>query len=69
MCDHSKDKIRKSILATMDDVILSSHMPSIIVKRFEERAKKKLLEVESELIEFKKELFQELTTRPLRSLA
>jgi len=36
-------------------------MPAFLVKRFEERAKKELQEVEKRLAEYKRELYDELT--------
>ena len=39
----------------------SSHMTAIFVKRFEERAKKELKEVDKRLAEFKREIYEELT--------
>lgn len=41
----------------------SSRMPAIFVKWFEEKAKQKLEEFESEMIEYKRELYQELTAK------
>ena len=63
MCERSKDDIRKSIITTMDNVFFSSLMHPIFVKRFEEKTNQKLEEVESEMIEYKRELYQELTAK------
>jgi hypothetical protein len=40
MTNQSLDDIRKSIFTTVDQVLSSSNMPAVLVKRFEERAKK-----------------------------
>jgi hypothetical protein len=61
MTDNSLDDIRKSIFTTVDQVLSSSRMPAVFVKRFEERAKKELQEVDKRLSEYKRELYNELT--------
>ena len=61
MTNHSLDDIRKSIFTTEDQVLSSSRMPAVLVKRFEERAKKELQEVDKRLPEYKRELYNELT--------
>ena len=45
----------------MDNVCLSSRMPATFVKRFAETAKKQLEELESYLIEFKRQLYIEFS--------
>ena len=63
MSNQSIDNIWKSIFTTVDQVLSSSRMPAVFVKRFEERAKKELQEVDKRLAEYKKELYDELTAR------
>ncbi len=48
----------------MDNVFSSSQIPAIFIKWFEERAQKHE-DLESELIEFKRQLYQELTAKSL----
>ena len=49
----------------MDNVFFSSLMHPIFVKRFEEKTNQKLEEVESEMIEYKRQLYQGLTAQSL----
>jgi hypothetical protein len=56
MNNQSIDNIRKSIFTTVDLLLSSSHIPGVLVKRFEERAKKELQEVSKRLAEYKREL-------------
>ena len=62
MNNQSIDNIWKSIFTTVDQVLSSSHMPAFSVKIFEERAKKQLKEVDKRLAEYKRELYDELTS-------
>ena len=60
MNNQSLDDIRKSIFTTVDQVLSPSCMPAVLVKRFEERAQKELLEVDKRLSEYKREFYNEL---------
>jgi len=61
MTNQSLDDLWKSIFTTVDQVLSSSRMPAGLVKRFEERAKKELEEVDKRLSAYKRELYNELT--------
>jgi len=41
----SKDKIRKSILSAMDQVLSSTRVPSVTVHKFEEEAMRRIHEL------------------------
>ena len=60
LCNQSIDDIWKSVFTKVDQMLYSSRMPAVLVKRFEERAKKELQEVDKRLSEYKRELYNEL---------
>lgn len=61
MSNQSKVDIQKNMITTMDQLLSSTHVPDVFVKRFEERALKELYEVETRLAEYKRELVEKLT--------
>ena len=56
----SMDKIRKSIISAMDQVLYSNWVPSYMIKKFEAEALRGIHELGTRLVEYKTQLIQEM---------
>ena len=58
--DQSRDEIRKRIISSLDGVLSSSRLPASYVHRFEEGVMRMIRNLDTNIAEFKTQLFEEI---------